>query len=353
MRVPRGLFAATYVDRRRSQIVGLMALAALLQVGAAVGMAYAAGFGAVHAVAARVDWPWIVATAAALGVSFVGYHFAYRGIYRVENGPGLTRPQLRAVTAAGFGGFLAHGGVALDDYALRAAGADRREAKVRVSALAGLEHGVLALFGTAGAIAVLIEGLPKPPGDFSYPWAVIPLPGFLIAFWAAERYRERLRSGGGWANWRGRLAVFLDSIHLVREFFRRPFRGEPAVLGMTVFWAAEAFSVWAGLAAFGFRMNVGALVVGYATGLVFTRRTGPLAGAGVLMCVLPATIFYSGAPLAVAVVGVFAYRFLTLWLPMPVSLACLPRLRRLGRERLPGAEDTASSDEPALKRGAA
>jgi hypothetical protein len=32
---------------------------------------------------------------------------------------------------AGFGGFLAYGGAALDTYALEAAGADEREAKVR------------------------------------------------------------------------------------------------------------------------------------------------------------------------------------------------------------------------------
>jgi len=38
---------------------------------------------------------------------------------------------------------------------------------------------------------------------------------------------------------------------------------------------------------FGFRMNAAALFVGFATGMVFTRRTGPLAGAGVLALVLP------------------------------------------------------------------
>jgi hypothetical protein len=121
---------------------------------------------------------------------------------------------------------------------------------------------------------------------------------------------------------------------------------------MALFWAADAFAAWAGLAAFDFRMNWAALFIGFATGMVFTRRTGPLAGAGVLALVLPLTIWYSGAPFAAAIVGVFAYRILALWLPMPASLAVLPTLREMGRS-VPGAEGTAEApDEPGLRRSA-
>jgi hypothetical protein len=354
MRVPRGLVSTHHINTPWLPLAALLVLAAVLQFAGAVGLSYVAGFSAVLSVAARADWPWLVGCAASLVLSFVGYYYAYTGIYRVENGPGLSARQLRAVVAAGFGGFLAHGGGALDKFALEAAGADEREASVRVSALAGLEHGVLALGGTGAAIVVLVQGLGKPPGDFSLPWAIIPVPGFLVAFWLADRYRERLRSGGGWHDWRGHVGVFADSIHVVEQFFVRVRTGVPVVLGMAAYWAAEGFSVWAGLRAFGFAMNPAALFVGYATGLVFTRRTGPLGGAGVLMCVLPMTIFYSGAPLAVAVVGVFAYRVLSLWLPLPVSLGYLPLLRQLGHESVPGAEDTGSAQgEPALEHGAA
>jgi hypothetical protein len=82
--------------------------------------------------------------------------------------------------------------------------------------------------------------------------------------------------------------------------------------------------------------------------MVFTRRTGPLAGAGVLALVLPLTIWASGAPLAVAIVGVFAYRLLALLLPMPVSLATLPTLREMAER--PGPRASApESGEPALR----
>jgi hypothetical protein len=63
--------------------------------------------------------------------------------------------------------------------------------------------------------------------------------------------------------------------------------------------------------------------------MVFTRRSIPLAGAGMLAVILPVTIWCSGAPLAVAVPGVFAYHVLTLWLPTPLSLATLRTLREL------------------------
>jgi hypothetical protein len=111
---------------------------------------------------------------------------------------------------------------------------------------------------------------------------------------------------------------------------------------MALFWAADALAAWAGLAAFGFEMNAAALFVGFATGMVFTRRTGPLAGAGVLALVLP-TIWVSGAPFAVAVVGIFAYRVLALLMPMSVSLAALPTLKTMGQRPEP-------ANEPALQQ---
>lgn len=331
------------VHTRRAGLVSWTVLAAALQLAAVLGLTYVVGWHAIRGALEHFDWVWLPVVAAALAVAFVGYYFGYRGIYRVDDGPQLSPAQLRAVVAAGFGGFLAHSGSALDDYALRAAGADRREAKVRVVALAGLEHGVLALGGCAAGIAVLSQGLSRPPADFSTPWAVIPVPGFLLAFWLANRYRDRLR---GRAGWRDQLGIFLDSIYLIRMMFRHPVRRGAALGGMALFWAADIFAAWAGLATFGFRMGWAGFVVGFATGLVYTRRTGPLGGAGVLGLVLPVTVWYSGAPFATAIAGIFCYRVLSVWLPFPFSLASLPRLRRMGEAGVP--EDFVQ--QPALRR---
>lgn len=319
-----------YANRGRVLLAVYLLLAVLLEVAAGTGLSYVAGFARVRAVLGNIDWTWIVALAAVLVVSYAGYYYAYRGIFRVGGGPKLPRPQLLALVSAGFGGFLSQGGGLLDRQALEAAGADESEAKARVAALAGMEQGVLALCGSAAAIAVLAYGLRQPPLNTSLPWAIVPVPGLVIAFWFARRYRNSFRGRRGWRGW---LGTFLYSVYLIRELFLHPRHWWFAVAGMAVFWAAEAFAVWAGIAAFGFRMNVFALFVGFVTGMVFTRRTGPLAGAGVLALALALTISYSGAPFAVAIVGVFAYRTAALWLPMPVSLAVLPTLREMAEQK--------------------
>lgn len=325
-----------WVSRHSPQRGGFLlavvfAAAVLLEFAAGIGLAYVAGFSSVREALTDIDSTWLAVLLGALAVSFAGYWYAYRGILRVGGGPQLPGPQMRALVAAGFGGLLSHGGGVLERRALLAAGASESDARARVAALAGMEQGVLALVGCAAAIAVLAYGVSRPPLNTSLPWAIVPVPGLLIAFWAAERYRDKFP---GRTRWRSYLTTFLQSVHLIRELFIRPRRWWSAVAGMTVFWVGDAFAAWAGLAAFGFRMNGFALVVGFATGMVFTRRTGPLAGAGVLALVLPVTISYCGAGLVVAIVGVFVYRVAALWLPLPVSLAVLPTLRALAEQRV-------------------
>jgi uncharacterized membrane protein YbhN (UPF0104 family) len=338
-----------HLENEAPQLAGLVAVAATLYLAAAVGMAYVAGFDDVRHALERTAWWWLPLSLAGVAVSFVGYYFGYRGIGKVEHGPDdlPTRSRL-AVVVAGFGGFFAHGGSALDDFVMRAAGASQREAKVRVGLIAGLEHGMVAFPCTAAAIALLVEGERKPPLDFTIPWAVAPALGFAVAFWAAERYRDGLRRRGGW---RGRLSIGLDVIHLVLEMFRNPRRHGAALAGMVLFWVSDMFALWAALAAFGFRMNVAAEAVAFGTAMIVTRRTGPLGGAGILMCALPPTLWYSGAPWAAAVLGVFAWRFFTLWVPMPLAFAALPHLRALGEryDETPAEGTSQDEREPALQ----
>jgi hypothetical protein len=350
MRVPPLLRSGHLIERRWAEISLLICLALVLELAAGTGLAYIAGFSNVQQVLPHfwTDWTWLAGVAGSLAISFYGYYLAYDGVFSAEGGPSVPGPQMRVIVAAGFGGFLSHGGPALDAYALEAAGASKRDASMRVTGLAGLEHGVLAIGTVAAAIVVLVTGRGAPPPDFTLPWAIVPVPGFLIAFWLAERYRARLRDRPGL---RGKTGLFLDSIHLIRTLFLAPGEHWPAVPGMALFWATDMLAAWLGLAAFGYQMHAATFIVAMATGMVFTRRTGPLAGAGVLTLVLPLTLWYSGAPLAAATVGIFAYRFLTLVLPLPFSLAALPELRAMGRHRKAHAPGIAGqpSDEPALQ----
>lgn len=138
LRSVRRFASVPHIRRRVAQVAALLGAAAALQVAAAVGLAYVAGFSEIAHALGRFDAPWIAAVAGSLAISFVGYYI-------------------------------------------------------------------------------------------SVPWAVIPVPGTAAAFLLAERYRARLRGRPGW---REKLAVFLDSIHLIRELILRPRRHGLAVAGM-------------------------------------------------------------------------------------------------------------------------
>ena len=338
-----------FVDKTWRPLTGLILLIVLLFAAGGVGMAYVAGFGAVRTRLEHAQWWWLAPSFGGVIIAYVGYFFAYRAVNRAEDGPVLKFPALLAVVTAGFGGFLAQGGTALDEFAMRAGGAEEREAKVRVSALAGFEHGALALIACPAAIAALIVGGMYPRHDFTWPWAVIPPVGFALAVWLAERYRDGLRDRDGW---RGRLGMFYDAIHLVWQILRRPRAWGYAVAGMMLYWIGDMFAVWASTKAFGFTMTPLDAIIGLATGMVLTRRTAPLAGAGLILVALVATFWNSGGvPFAAATLGVAAYRIFTLFAPMPFGLAALPKLRALGRrgEDAQGSGTRTTEGEPALQ----
>jgi hypothetical protein len=316
--------SANLIDRRGAALAAPILLAVVLNIAAVAGLADIAGFRAVYTSLTRIQWPWLGAVVAALAISAIGYYLAYRRIYAAEGGYELHRRQLRAVVAAGFGGLFSTREMKSDGLVLQASGASRREALVRVTTLTGMEQATLALYGSAAAIAWLSLGLTGLPLDVTLPWAVIPLPAFAAAFWLAPRYQPRLSGRSGW---RAQLSVFLEAVLIIRMLFARPVRDRSAIAGMALFWAGDALAVWSGLAAFGFQMNGAALILGYCTGMVWTRRIAPLGGSGTLALILPLTIWASGAPLATAITGVTAYRMLYSWLTLPSALASLPVLR--------------------------
>ncbi len=343
------LLSTHHVNRTWPQLAALVAVVAALEVAGVVGMAYVAGFDAVHNRLVHAQWWWLGPSFGAVVLAFCGYYFAYRGIKWAEGGPELDTPALLAVVTAGFGGFLAHGGTALDEFAMRAGGAGEREAKVRVGALAGFEHGVLAMIVCPAAIVALATGVVVPRTDFTWPWAIIPPPAFVLVIWLAERYRERLRRRGGW---RRDIANSLDAVHLVYTVLTNLRRHGLALAGMALYWGADMFALWAATAAFGFHMTALSVIVALGTGMIFTRRTAPLAGAGLITVALVPTLWYGAAvPFAAATLGVAAYRLFTLWVPLPAAVAAIPKLRELGRrgEDTGGAGTRTDKGEPALE----
>src|SRR5258708_15842066 len=112
--------------------------------------------------------------------------------------------------------------------------------------------------------------------------------------------------------------VALRAVLLIGALFAGPVRHRGAPGGMALFWAGDALAVWSALAGFGFLMNGAAFIVGYSTGMVFTRRIAPLAGAGTLTLILPLPTANTGVP---------AYSLLGRLSPPP-ALARPPVLRQ-------------------------
>jgi uncharacterized membrane protein YbhN (UPF0104 family) len=303
----------------------LVGVAAALAAGALVGIAFTVG---IHKALSRLvhpNWPWLVVAVGGELLAYAGYTAAYREIARVEGGAELEVPKAAALVAAGFGVFVHGGGFSLDRTALRRAGLSEREARRRVLGLGTLEYAVLAPGTLAAAIIVAIWH-PTISASLTLPWIIGPPVGAVLAA-VALRFQRQI---GRWPLVGRPLAHSLQSLELVLLFLRSPVRHALALVGTLAYWAGDIFCLWATLQAFSAQPPpVAQLVVGYATGYALTRRALPLGGAGLVELLLPYALGWLKIALLPALVAVFAYRLINLWLPMIPALAGLPTLRSL------------------------
>jgi uncharacterized membrane protein YbhN (UPF0104 family) len=262
---------------------------------------------------------WFAVAFAAEAAAFAGYVLAYRAVARVEHGPQLSLRQSMQLVAVGFGAFLAKGGAELDAEALSPEGAPREDGEIRVLALDALEHAPLAPAAWAAAIALLVQGDRKPGLDFTIPWSTLVPLGAILALIAVRR-----RTG-----FSGRLRQVLEGIRILFRLALECRTHWSAFVGASVYWLGDVACLWAALQPFHAAPTIAAIVLAHAVGYVLTRRTLPLAGAGIVEVLMPLTLVACGAPFARAILGVFVYRLFNLWLPLVPALVALPRVRRM------------------------
>lgn len=313
------------LPQRKVEGLALVVAAAALAVAASIGVAWSAGFDAVAHELTHPHWRWLVVALGGEAVAYLGYALAYREVARVEDGLRLPRRGTVALVAAGFAPFAAGGGFHVDLHALRRSGVEPREARVRVLGLGALEYAVLGPAACATAIFLLQHGT-NVQGGLTWPWAVAVPVGFVLAGLALP-FRDRLRGRG----LREAVAHGLDAVWMLRCVVVRPRdHGVAALAGTALYWFGDMVALWACLYAFlGHAPGIPELVLGYATGYALTRRTLPLGGAGAVEALLPFALSWMGMPLAVAVLGVFAYRVFNLWLPLVPALAAVSHVREL------------------------
>jgi uncharacterized membrane protein YbhN (UPF0104 family) len=202
------------------------------------------------------------------------------------------------------------GGAALTLWSLRRAGLNTASAARTLLTF-------LVLLYTVFLVAIVLAGAPlaiglvptRAPGALS----ALPAIGATLAIVIALGLAHRPRPGRA-----GLLgAAVRDAARLLRT-------GDPRHLGALGYWAFDAAVLWSMLHAFGHAPALPVVVLAYFVGQV--ANTLPLPGsvsggiAGVLIAF--------GVPAEVALPAVLGYRTIAVWLPVPLAVVALSRLRR-------------------------
>ena len=269
-------------------------------------------------------------------LAYAGYVLAIRDTAKVDHGPTLTFGRSIQTVIAGFGVFAAtrtSGGFAADYWVLRSAGEDRDGAMARVLALGALEYAILAPAALCSAIAILVDG-ENVPLTITLPWLAV-IPGAFAAVWVSSPKRAaRYADAGGGGRLRRAFAHAVAGLAILRSMFVAPPREHGlGLIGTALYWAGDIACLWGALQVFGNpRLSLPALILGYATGYVLTRRSLPAGGAGIVEIALTFALHWVGFPFVRALLGVVVYRMFNLWLPILPALAVLPAVNELRRE---------------------
>ena len=326
--------ALGWVERRP---VLVLVVPTALALGAIAGLADVAGAERIDRAARHLHPVWLVLCFFGELVAYAGYVLAVRDTAKVDQGPKLSFGHSIRAVVGGFGVFAAtrtSGGFAVDYWALRTAGEDREGAVARVLALGALEYAILAPAALCAAIAILADGEQISLG-LTLPWLAV-IPGALVAIWLtspkrAARYARHSPNAGPV---REGFAHSIAGLSMLRRMLLAPPREHGlGLLGTAAYWAGDIACLWGALQLFGNpRLSIPALIIGYATGYVLTRRSLPAGGAGVVEIALTFALHWVGFPFVRALLGVVVYRLFNLWLPIVPALAVLPDVDELRRD---------------------
>jgi uncharacterized membrane protein YbhN (UPF0104 family) len=317
----------------RSYLIVFATGAGLAMLAAAL-IADATGLGALHRVTSDFDPGWLAVCIGGQVVCYLGYMLALRNVARVDGGPQLSLGLSARTVVAGFGVHgVAHmsGGFAVDYWALRWAGLERKQAIARVTCLGTLELAVLALAALASAIMLLAVGA-HVQAAVTWPWLLV-VPGLLTALWVTSpRRRDRLADSSAGGRIRSAFAHTVAGLTIVRSLATNPRQHLAGLLGVAFFCLGDMACLFASLRAFSVEVSVPSLVLAYATGSIAGRRSLPAGGAGIVEVLMTFALVSVGIPLAPALAGVLLHRLVSFWLPIAPALVLLPHVTQLRRD---------------------
>jgi uncharacterized membrane protein YbhN (UPF0104 family) len=283
------------------------ATAAAASVAAILGIGLIAHLPNVVRAIGRLHPSWLGVVLGAEILSLPSYALAYRAVVRHYGHQYLTAGVTLHMVFAGFGLFAVLGGFSVDRLGLQRLGTDPEGARRSVLALGLLEIVTLAIAGFAVSIA-LLAGASPVPGSMLWPW-VIGVPGASLPAVGLLIYARRCSQ-----TWGPRVQTLADHGWLLMRMLGELSRLPQAWFGIGLYFIADIASLYAATRAVGLRLGVAAVLIAYASGYLFTRRTLPLASAAFVEVLLTFSLFWVGEPLAAALAAVIVYR--TLGLPL-------------------------------------
>jgi uncharacterized membrane protein YbhN (UPF0104 family) len=340
------------LDKRRALVT--VAFALLLAVGAVALIGKVADFDEMLDAVRRADKDWFPVCLGGLVCAYAGYILGYREVARMHGGPSLPLWTVTRIVGIGFGANVlgsAAGGLAVDFWALRRAGAGVHDSARRVLGFNTLEW---TLLGTAAmlAAAVILAGHGSgAPLAMTLPWLIAVPICIAAAVWVSSP-KGRRRFGtvdqqapgkrgtsarkwlaSAWVKTKRGLADAVGGVLVVRHLIARPRRHPAGILGFAVYWFGHLFTLYAALRAFGVHtIEVAPLVLAFATGYVATALPLPGGGSGGIEAALAFSLHAVGVPLAPALLAALVYRFFTFWLPIVPALALIPSVKQLDSE---------------------
>jgi uncharacterized membrane protein YbhN (UPF0104 family) len=332
--------------------VVLVAATATIATAFALG-SYAGWPRVLHLVYARHSLVWLPVCLFCELVAYLGYVLTIRDVARVDGGPEMNFGVSSKTVVAGFGVFAATrsaGGFAVDYWAFRQAGADKRDAVGRVLALGFLEYAVL---GTAALVASVLMYLRLD--GYASDAVTLPsltiVPCFVAALWVTSpKRRARLsRAKRGSGRLKRGFANAVAGAGNVRSLIANPRDHGLGLVGSGLYWAGDILCLWAALQLVGGNhITLAALVVAYSAAYLLTRRSLPAGGAGVVEVALTFALVGMGVRFVPALIGVLVYRLFNFWLPIVPALILLPTIREL-RAQFQTAEREETTTTPQLR----
>ncbi|HEX5260152.1 MAG TPA: lysylphosphatidylglycerol synthase transmembrane domain-containing protein [Gaiellales bacterium] len=337
MRSPGAIVATArwHLTGRRTRTVLIIAGSIAVTLSVVTLIAHAANFHQLLVTWREADRRWFALMVAGEAFAYLGYILAYRSVAAVFGGPRLGFVLTTRIVAAGFGAMVAAtsaGGLAVDYWALRRAGADRHSSIARVLALNTLEWAVLSAATVAAAVAVLVRGGSRSVW-LEVGWACVVAACYATAAFMSSPVRiTRFLHPKSPNKARRLLADAIGGVAICREVIRHPRRHPAALGGVAIYWAGNLLCLWGALQAVGVTLPPDALILGYATGYLATMVPLPLAGAGSVDAAMVFGLTLVRVPLAPALLAVAGLRLVTFWLPLIPAVIAAAGMDRIRRE---------------------